>query len=278
VTVHVVTDSTSDLTPQMAAQLGVTVVPLRVRFGEETYLDGVDIDAATFYSRLPGAVPLPVTSQPPPSDFAAAYERLLTHPGDQVASIHLSAKWSGTLQSAHLAAQDFAGRVAVVDSQTVSAGIQFLVRAALRDIAAGQDLDSIVRNAEARRGRIAIYVMLDTLTYLQKGGRIGRAQALLGGVLSVKPLLRLADGEAHPQARVRNRQQGVAKLLELLSGEGPLESVALMTSGAAQPSDDVRTRLYEAYPELELQAGELGPVVGVYAGPGAVGVGGLRAG
>ena len=276
-TIHVVTDSTSDLTQDAAAQLGVTVVPLLVRFDEETYRDGVDIDAATFYARLPAADPLPVTSQPSPSDFAAAYQRLLDGPDDRVVSIHLSSKWSGTLQSASLAAQEFGDRVATVDSLSISAGIQFLVRGALSDIEAGHDLDTVVHNAEARRERVCIYVMLDTLTYLHKGGRIGRARALLGGVLNVKPVLRLSDGEAHPQARVRNRRQGVGKLLELLAAEGPLETVATMTSGHAEYGDEATQRLQAAYPELEVHCGELGPVVGVYAGPGAIGLGGLRA-
>lgn len=274
---HIVTDSTSDLLPGDAAPLGVTVVPLTVRFGEEQFRDGVDLGADGFYARLARCGTTPTTSQPSPDAFASVYRELLQDPDDQVLSIHISQKLSGTLQSATLAAREHQGRVHVVDSGSVSMGIQFLVRGALRDCAAGADVATIVRNSEARRERVTVYVLLDTLTYLHRGGRIGGAQAFLGGVLSVKPLLRVA-GEVHPQARVRNRRQGIDRMLALLAEAGPLEAVGAMHSGAPELLDEVRARLVAAYPELDLSSGEIGPVVGTYAGPRAVGVACLRAG
>lgn len=274
---HIVTDSTSDLLPGEAAPLGVTVVPLTVRFGEEQFRDGVDLGADGFYSRLARGGTSPTTSQPSPDAFASVYRELLQDPDDQVLSIHISQKLSGTLQSATLAAREHEGRVHVVDSGSVSMGIQFLVRGALRDRAAGADVATVVRNCEARRERVTVYVLLDTLTYLHRGGRIGAAQAFLGGVLSVKPLLRVA-GEVHPQARVRNRRQGIDRMLALLAEAGPLEAVGAMHSGAPELLDEVRARLVAAYPELDLTTGEIGPVVGTYAGPRAVGVACLRAG
>ena len=274
---HIVTDSTSDLLPDEAAPLGVTVVPLTVRFGEEQFRDGVDLGADGFYTRLARGGTSPTTSQPSPEAFASVYRELLQDPDDQVLSIHISQKLSGTLQSATLAAREHQGRVHVVDSGSVSMGIQFLVRGALRDRAGGADVDTVVRNAEARRERVTVYVLLDTLTYLHRGGRIGAAQAFLGGVLSVKPLLRVA-GEVHPQARVRNRRQGIDRMLALLAEAGPLEAVGAMHSGAPELLDEVRQRLVAAYPELDLTTGEIGPVVGTYAGPRAVGVACLRAG
>jgi DegV family protein with EDD domain len=275
---HIVTDSTSDLLPDQAAPLGVTVVPLTVRFGEEQFRDGVDLGADGFYSRLARGGTSPTTSQPSPEAFASVYRELLQGPDDQVLSIHISQRLSGTLQSATLAAREHEGRVHVVDSGSVSMGIQFLVRGALRDLAAGADVDTVVRNAGARRERVVVYVLLDTLTYLHRGGRIGAAQAFLGGVLSVKPLLRVAAGEVHPQARVRNRRQGIDRMLALLAEAGPLEAVGTMHSGAPELLDEVRPRLLAAYPELGLDSGEIGPVVGTYAGPRAVGVACLRAG
>jgi DegV family protein with EDD domain len=274
---HIVTDSTSDLLPDEAAPLGVTVVPLTVRFGEEQFRDGVDLGADGFYARLARGGTSPTTSQPSPEAFASVYRELLQDPDDQVLSIHISQKLSGTLQSATLAAREHQGRVHVVDSGSVSMGIQFLVRGALRDRAGGADVDTVVRNAEARRERVTVYVLLDTLTYLHRGGRIGAAQAFLGGVLSVKPLLRVA-GEVHPQARVRNRRQGIDRMLALLAEAGPLEAVGAMHSGAPELLDEVRARLVAAYPELDLTSGQIGPVVGTYAGPRAVGVACLRAG
>jgi DegV family protein with EDD domain len=275
---RLVTDSTSDLTPEQAAQLGVTVVPLTVRFGDQQFRDGVELSADDFYRRLHRGSVHPTTSQPSPEDFASVYRDLLREADDQVLSMHITQKWSGTGQAAHLAAQEFGDRVVVVDSQTVSVGMQFLLRAVANDLALGQDLATIVKNIEARRQRVCIYILLDTLVYLHRGGRIGRAQAFLGGVLNVKPLLRLVDGETHPQARVRSRQQGINKMLELVAAAGPLEAVGTMHTDTPEALDEVRQRLEVAYPELDLITGQLGAVVGTYAGPKAIGIGFLRAG
>ena len=274
---HIVTDSTSDLRPAEAQSLGVTVVPLTVRFGDEQFRDGIDIDGDTFYRRLESAPALPTTSQPSPEQFAEVYRDLLHDRDDRVLSIHLAQKWSGTLQSASVAAQDFDGRVAAVDSGTVSVGMQFLIRAAIADRAGGADADTVVRNTQARRDRVMIYVLLDTLTYLHKGGRIGPAQAFLGGILNVKPLLRVVDGEAHPQARTRNRQQGVEKLLELVPAGTRLQGLGTMHTSAPELLDEVRRRLGDAQPGMELIAGQIGPVVGTYVGPRAIGLGWLLA-
>ena len=274
--IHLVTDSTSDLTQEQAASLQIRVVPLTVIFGEEERLDGVDIFADEFYSRLPTADPSPRTSQPTPEQFAEVYRSLLSSADDRVLSIHIGQTWSGTVQSASLAAQEFDGRVVVVDSKTVSAGMQVLVRAAVRDLRAGAGLDDLVRQTEERRGRVGVYVLLDTLTYLQRGGRIGRAQAFLGGVLKVKPLLGISDGEIHPVARARSRQQGVDRMLELLGTQGPLEALATMHSAAPELMAQVSERLVRSYPGIEVQAGELGPVIGTYAGPGAIGIAWLK--
>jgi DegV family protein with EDD domain len=276
VTIHIVTDSTSDLTPEQAGALGVRVVPLTVIFGEEQFLDGVELRADDFYRRLSKGSVMPTTSQPSPEQFGAVFRELLRDDDDSVLSIHLSEKWSGTVQAAHLAAKEFDGRVHVVDSGTVSVGIQFLIRAALRDRGLGTDVTTVVKNTEARSKRIVVYVLLDTITFLHRGGRIGRAQAFLGGVLNVKPLLRVVDGEAHPQARVRNRQQGITRLLELVTAAGPLEAVGVMDTDTPEAVDDVRRRLEAAYPELDLVCGQLGAVVGTYAGPGAIGVAFMR--
>jgi DegV family protein with EDD domain len=274
---HLVTDSTSDLLAPEAEPLGIRVVPLTVRFGDDQFRDGVDLDAESFYARLARGGTTPTTSQPAPEDFAAVYRELLSDPDDRVLSVHISPKLSGTLQSATLAASELEGRVSVVDSGTISMGIQFLLHAALRDLEAGSDADTVVRNTEARRGRVVTYVLLDTLTYLHRGGRIGAAQAFLGGVLNVKPLLRVADGEVHPVARVRNRRQGIDRMLALLAEAGPLEAVGTMHSGAGELVDEISPRLVAAYPELKLRTGQIGPVVGTYAGPKALGVACLRA-
>jgi DegV family protein with EDD domain len=275
--IRVVTDSTSDILPAEAVELGIDVVPLTVRFGEEQFRDAVDLSAEQFYARLPRTPVQPRTSQPTPEQFAEVYRRHV-EAGDTVVSVHISAKLSGTLQSATLAAQEFpGGAIRVVDSATVSAGMQFLVRGALADVAAGATIDDVVARAESRRERIAVYVLLDTLTYLHRGGRIGRAQSLLGGILNVKPLLTVADGEVHPQARVRSRRQGIAKMVELARAQSPLEALAAFHCGSPELIEEIAPQLRADHPGVALLTGQLGAVVGTYSGPGGVGIALLRA-
>jgi DegV family protein with EDD domain len=253
------------------------VVPLTVRFGDEELRDGVDIDTDAFYARLRTTTVNPTTSQPTPSEFADVYRALLAAPDDQVVSLHIAQTWSGTIQSATLAAKDFEGRVRCVDSHSVSAGLQFLVRGALRDIGSGADADEVVRNCEGRSGRIRVWVMLDTLTYLQRGGRIGRARALVGSVLNIKPVLEITHGEARDKYKARRPQQGMDKMLEWAAAEGPAEMVGMMSSLDHPLAGAMREALSTAYPELEILSGELGPVVGTYAGPDSLGLALLRA-
>jgi DegV family protein with EDD domain len=270
--IRVVTDSTSDILPEEAEKLGIDVVPLTVRFGDEQFRDGVDLGPDAFYQRLPTTTVQPSTSQPTPEQFAEVYRRHVSA-GDSVVSVHISAKLSGTLQSANLAAQQFpAGAVRVVDSMTVSAGMQFLVRGAIRDVARDCTADVVEQRVISRRARVRVYVLLDTLTYLQRGGRIGRAQSFLGGILNVKPLLRVRDGEVHPEARVRSRQQGIAKLVAIAAAQGPCEGLAAFHCGAPELLKMIEPALRAAHPEVELISGQLGAVVGTYSGPGGVGI------
>ena len=274
--IHLVTDSTSDLTTEQASKLGVTVVPLTVRFGEEQFQDGVDLDSDAFYAKLQSTTVHPVTSQPTPEQFRSVYESLLRAPDDEVVSVHISSKLSGTLQSAHIARNELdSGRIHLVDSETVSAGLMFMVGAAAEDISAGNDGATVARYAEERRGLVTIFVLLDTLTYLQRGGRIGRAQALLGSLLGVKPLLTVRDGEVAPQARVRSRRQGVEMIAELLQERLPLKRVAAFHCGAPELLPVLEKRLRAALPGVEVVTGQVGPVVGAYCGPGGMGIAAL---
>lgn len=277
-TVHIVTDSTSDLTREQAAAIGVSVVPLTVRFGEEQFLDGVDLDSDAFYAKLRTSSVNPVTSQPTPEQFRSVYASLLESPEDSVVSLHISSKLSGTLQSAHVAEQEVdPGRIHLVDTETVSAGLRFVVEAAAQDVASGADAGTVVRRAEERRAAVTIFVLLDTLTYLHRGGRIGRAQALVGSVLGVKPLLTVRDGEVAPQARVRSRRQGVEMITELLQERMPLQRVAAFHCGSPELLPVLAKRLRSALPGVEIVTGQVGPVVGTYTGPGGVGIGAISA-
>jgi len=271
--IHLVTDSTSDILPAAATALGVNVVPLTVRFGEEQFRDGVDIDADSFYAKLAQSNVHPKTSQPSPEAFATLYRTLLANPDDQVVGLHISAKLSGTLQSAQLAAQDFdRDRIHLVDTESVSGGLQLLVLAALDDIRAGADAATVAAQATARRSRVSILVLLDTLTYLHRGGRIGRAQALLGGLLNVKPLIAVRDGEVVPLARVRNHSKGIDILVDGIRERMPLERLALFHSAAAQTLATLQARLAATIPDVTAVLGRIGPVVGAYSGPGGVGI------
>jgi DegV family protein with EDD domain len=276
--IHVVTDSTSDITQADAAKLGISVVPLTVRFGDEQFLDGVDLDANAFYAKLPRTTLHPTTSQPTPEQFTDVYRSLLASPDDQVVSLHISAKLSGTLQSANVGAGDVdAARIHLVDTQSASGGMQLLVLAALDDIRQGLDARQVAERAAERRARVTISVLLDTLTYLQRGGRIGRAQAMVGGLLSVKPLLTVVDGEVAPQARVRNRNQGIEKIIELLRERMPLRGLAAFHCGAPELLDPLCEKLAAVAPGIDIVRGQVGPVIGAYTGPGGIGIASLGA-
>ena len=269
--IHLVTDSTSDLTGLRDSALGVRVVPLTVRFGEEQFRDGVDLTSREFYQRLADSSVNPTTSQPAPQAFVDVFHELL-RPDDHIVSLHIAQQLSGTLQSATLAARDVdEARIFPIDSGTVSVGLQLLIEAAARDIAAGADLGTVLHNIEERKARICTYVLLDTLTYLQRGGRIGRAQAMLGGMLKVKPLLRVEAGEVHPQGKVRSRTQGIEALVELAKSGNPIEAMGVMHADAPDAGTRLRERLVAEFPGMDASLGELGPVVGTYTGGGALG-------
>jgi len=271
--IHLVTDSTADILASEARALGVDVVPLTVRFGDEQFRDGVDIDADSFYAKLERSGVHPRTSQPPPEAFATLYRTLLADPDDHVVGLHISAKLSGTLQSAQLAARDFdPQRVHLVDTESVSGGLQLLVLAALDDIKAGLDAAAVAAKAVERRGRLTILVLLDTLTYLHRGGRIGRAQAFLGGLLNVKPLLGVQDGEVVPVARVRNHAKGIDMIVDGVRRCTPLERLAVFHAAAPRSVGVLQERLAAAIPGVTTVLGRIGPVVGTYSGPGGVGI------
>jgi DegV family protein with EDD domain len=277
--IHLVTDSTADIPPADAQTLGIHVVPLVVRFGDEEFRDGVDIDPETFYAKLEHTAVHPRTSQPSPEVFAALFRALLIEPSDQVVGLHISSKLSGTLQAARLAAQEFdADRIHLVDTESVSGGLQLLVRAALDDIRAGDGAATIAAKAERRRGLVSILVLLDSLAYLHRGGRIGRAQSFVGGLLNVKPLLAVHDGEVAPIARPRSRAKGLDLIVADVRRRAPLSSFAAFHAAAPEAMHELLGSLDGAAPGVTMIQGRIGPVVGAYSGPGGVGVACLASG
>ncbi|MHB8573968.1 MAG: DegV family protein, partial [Dehalococcoidia bacterium] len=211
---RIVTDSTADLNEQEHESLGITVVPLTVFFGDQAYLDRVELDPPEFYERLRTSKVLPRTSQPSVGRFKEAYEHLAADGATEILSIHLSSKLSGTAGSARLAAQDPPPhcRMETLDSLTVAAGLAAIVRRAAEVAARGGGLDEALAAARAQMPRQQVHILLDTLEYLQRGGRIGRAKAWFGSMLNIKPIIRVQDGEVGQGERVRSRARGIDAL------------------------------------------------------------------
>jgi len=278
VTVGIVTDSTADLPQAVAERYAVGVVPLVVNWDNETFRDKVDLSTADFYRRLRGSKSLPKTGAPSLAAFETAFrEQLAQH--DSVVCINLASKLSATYDVARRAADTVdPQRIGVVDSGSVSIGITFLVELAGRMAAEGRDLSEIVAQLEAVRGRLRIYAVVETLEFLQRGGRIGRASAFLGGLLNVKPIISVRDGEVSPVERVRTMNAAMRRLVELVVALGQIERVGVIDGDAAANAADVDKQLRAHYPDLTIDRGELGPVVGTHGGPGLVGVGVLLAG
>ena len=271
--VAIVTDSTSDLPLTLAAVRSVTVVPLTLNLDGQSLLDGVDITAADFYRRLPKATSHPTTSQPSPGEFAEKYSALLKD-HDAIVSVHISEKLSGTLASARQAAEmTDPKRVHVVDSEVVSMslGLVTLVAAALA--AQGKDASEIEAKIVSMRPNIHTYFSVATLEFLRRGGRIGRASALLGSVLQVKPVLCIRDGLVTPLERVRTFDRALNRIVELARAVDRGQGVCLVVGHADAEADAERVgRQLEPIAET-LMIQPLGPVVGAHGGPGVVGVG-----
>lgn len=277
--VHIVTDSTADLPAGLveAEGLDITTVPLNVHFGAESFRDKIDLTNEEFFRRLATSPVLPTTSQPSVGDFEAAYRRLAAD-GGPICSIHISARLSGTFQAATLAA-DTLGRegatVQVMDSLSTSLGLGLLVIAAARLARAGAGLAEIVARIERMIPQIHLVFIVDTLEYLQRGGRIGRAQALLGSLLSIKPILRLDEGQVVPLRRERTRARALDALVAIAGDLGQVTTLGVIHSGAPADAQTLAERLARAVhppvaPEAILMS-EFGPVVGTHTGPGAVG-------
>lgn len=275
--VRIVTDSTCDLPPALVAAYGITVVPLTVFFGDDAFLDSVEITTSEFYERMATAKVLPRTSQPSVELFREAYERCGAD-GNEIVSIHLSSKMSGTLNAASVAREAVAPEIHVdlIDSYNVSLGLGLIVLEAARSAQSGASLAEVVATARRVMDRVSVHVMVDTLEYLQRGGRIGRAQSFLGSVLSFKPILRVEDGEVSPFERVRTRSKAVERMFEIAASMARSKEMFVAYSGNDTDARALIERLRPRLPHTDLYLGELGPVVGVHTGPSALGIASLE--
>jgi DegV family protein with EDD domain len=274
----IVTDSTADLPPALQERYGLSMVPLIVNWDDQTFRDGVDLTTADFYQRLRTSKTLPKTGAPSIAAFEAAFRaQLKDH--DAVISVNLAARLSGTCEVARQAAESVdPRRVTVVDSGSVSICLGWLAELAARLAQDGLAPAAIVEQLEEARGRLRILVLLETLEFMQRGGRIGRAAALAGTLLSVKPILSIREGEVAPVERVRTMKGALKRLVELVVAVGPLERLGVVDGDAASNTAEVEGQLRTHYPDLAIERGALGPVLGAHGGPGVVGVGMLLAG
>jgi DegV family protein with EDD domain len=271
-TVRIVTDSASDLSPETCAELGIAVVPLTIRFGEEEFIDREELTTDEFWQRMATASVLPETAAPSIGAFEETFRRLADEGATGIACINLSSRLSATLQSAQVAAKSLEGEcpVAVIDSKSASMGIGNLALHAARRAREGADLDTIVAEVEDRRERQHVWATLDTLENLRKGGRIGGAQSLLGSMLSIKPIITVQDGAVAEGGKVRTRSKALQYVLDRIP-EGRVEQIAVLHAHAPEV-DDFVARLAPKIEGAEVAVGVIGPVVGVHAGPRVIGV------
>jgi DegV family protein with EDD domain len=269
----IVLDSTADLPDAADRFPNWRVVPLYVNFGDESLRDGVDIDAAEFYERLRGSSVFPTTSQPTPGDFLACYRDLGAY--ERIFSLHVSAKVSGTFASAEAAAAQLGdGRVRAIDTETASASIAMLALAIQRRLDGGtsdEEVDALVERYRRERG---LLFTVDTLEFLARGGRIGKAAAFAGTLLSVKPILSIEDGEVEPIKRVRGERKAFAELGEALETETRDESayrLAVAHAAAPERAAELEALVRQRRPQAELElVVALGAVIGAHAGPGTL--------
>jgi len=275
--VVIVTDSTADIPKETRERLGIEMVPLSVHFGEESYLDNVTLQPAQFYEKLQASKELPKTSMPSPGDYYEIFKRHVDE-GRQVISIHLSSVLSGTYQSAVLAHSMLEGEgdVTVIDSRSASYGYGLLVVEAAEMAKNGASKEDILARVDELRRQTGLYFLVETLEYLHKGGRIGRASALFGTLLNIKPILTIDDeGYVNSIDKARGQKRAYARIVELLEAKFanvPVDMAAVTTPGRTEMADELIAILKEKFQIRKYVHSEVGPVIGTHAGPGTVGI------
>ena len=270
--VRVVTDSACDLPEPLVDELGIEIVPLTIRFGAEELVDREELSNQEFWRRLAVASMLPETAAPSAGAFAARFGALADAGADGIVCINLSSRLSATMQAAQVASSSVGEQcpVEVVDSLTCSMGLGNLCLAAARRANEGAPLDEVVAEVTDRRDRTRLFGTLDTLEFLKKGGRVGNARALLGSMLSVKPVIEVADGVVEEAGKVRTRSKALRMLAEKVHDQS-VEEVAIL-HGAAPDLEEFLDLVEDVAPRDKIVVGDVGPVIGTHAGPGVLGV------
>jgi len=269
--VAIVTDSVADLPPHVAEELGITVVPLVVRFGADVYRDGLDLNPDQFYEKLKTSKILPVTSVPSPATFADAYDKL-AEKTNEIVVISLTSKLSATYQVAlqSIGLMKRQCQVEVVDSQWAVMAQGFITIAAAKAAQAGASLDGVLDVARQTIYRVDLRGAFDTLEYLERGGRIGKAQAFLGSLLKVNPVIGMKDGEVYPYARERSRAKAIDHLYNFAAIFGNVEGLAVEYATDFDEANTLFQRLHSQYPEVPIYLSRASPVIGTHTGPGLI--------
>ena len=272
-TVNLVTDSSCDLPADLVERHGIAVVPLSIRFGNEEFVDRRDLTPAQFWDRCARSPVLPETAAPAPGAFEQVFRSAAESGAEGVVCVTISTKLSATGQSAQAAAKALADTipVRVVDSRSATLGLGMIVLHAARAAAQGSGVDEVAAAAEDGANRTHVFGTLDTLENLKKGGRIGGAQALLGSLLSIKPVIEVRDGAVEPGPKQRTRSRALRYLADKVAGEAGVEQLAVM-HGAAPDLNDLLDLLGQHFPRDQIVVGDIGPVIGAHTGPRTIGV------
>lgn len=271
--VKIITDSVSDIPPKVAEELGITIVPLYVRFGVETYHAGVDLSTEEFYRKLTTNRTFPTTAAPSPGDFAEVYDKLAEET-DEILSIHVTSKLSAVYEAALRGKEQMKRkcRVEVIDSLSAIMAQGLIVITAAEETHRGANLDQIANTVKEAIPKAHLRMCFDTLEYLRRGGRIGKAQALLGSMLRVNPILGMKDGEAYPVGRERNRAKAIESLYNFAKSFSSIRGLAVEHATTPEEAEALAQRLNSIFPQEHIYISKLSPVVGAHVGPHVIGV------
>jgi DegV family protein with EDD domain len=274
-TIKILADSTCDLNEEIRKQHDIHMIPLNVHFGEAAYKDNVNLTPTAFYDMLKTNPVHPKTSQPTPEDFKTKYSELLSD-GSEVISLHISSKMSGTVQSAEMAKKELdSDRIHIVDSEFVTMGLGFMAMECSRARDAGKSAAEILDMVEKLKKEMRLYFIVDTLEYLQKGGRIGKASAIIGGLLNIKPILTIKDGQVTPFEKVRGSSKVFSRMSAIFADAckqtGPADiTLGFAHAAGAELLEQLKAKISETFDCSNSLVTEIGPVVGTHAGPGSL--------